>query len=593
MISKKILTNSFMKKAFRIPFFAMVLVIVFSLAGHAADVPANFSGGRGTKSDPYRIANARDLTALAKRVQAEGGKAGTLTYRSAYYLQTADIDLSSIPSWTPIGIGLDSAFTGVYDGGERTISNIQYNEKAAGESVYFQAYGLFGIVSGDVKKEESAVIRNIYMQDAFSQMRYEKSRPPASFGTVVGCVLDGRVENCMSNGRSMTIEDYSDAPVKYVGGKKNSGMATYHLGINDIGGIVGAIYNGYIENCLHDRAIAFYSKKHGAWIGGITGVAAAGIKNSVNRGKISIHGPGGEIGGIASTIWGESKFGSKFGFEEKWLNIVLRHYSVEYCVNYGDIELNASREPVAGGGIAARVEKGVLSHCVNKGSLYMCTQGQEAKVGGLVGMINAFWSGRAWLKESSNEGDIWAVVRFDGRGKEQSYIGYGGRKIELFSYLSCGGAVGMIVEGSVENVVNTGNVKGYLSVKDFPSRLQMGGIVGGKGLYRKEEVSLRKTLNVGDVGEIGETASDTHRDIGEIIGGGRSAYVSIEACYWRAEGKGPWRWPWSDSNSVCGGALSSEELKKPEYFRGWDFEKIWVMSKKEPIMPVLRFVKGE
>ena len=31
-----------------------------------------------------------------------------------------------------------------------------------------------------------------------------------------------------------------------------------------------------------------------------------------------------------------------------------------------------------------------------------------------------------------------------------------------------------------------------------------------------------------------------------------------------------------------------DELKQQENFKGWDFEKIWIMSKEEPNIPILK-----
>ncbi|MDP3115145.1 MAG: hypothetical protein Q8M98_10305 [Candidatus Cloacimonadaceae bacterium] len=70
-------------------------------------VHALFSGGSGTSVDPYQIANANDLNNVRG------------SYLNKYFIQTADIDLSSYgidydggKGWVPIGTESDP-FRGV------------------------------------------------------------------------------------------------------------------------------------------------------------------------------------------------------------------------------------------------------------------------------------------------------------------------------------------------------------------------------------------------------------------------------------------------------------------------------------------------
>src|SRR4030042_1507990 len=95
----------------------LFLIAVCLLALPAA---AQYSGGSGTADDPYQIATAADLIAL-------GGTPGDY---DKHFILTADIDLTTYcsdnaaPAWRPVGT-YDLAFTGVFDGASRTISNLQ------------------------------------------------------------------------------------------------------------------------------------------------------------------------------------------------------------------------------------------------------------------------------------------------------------------------------------------------------------------------------------------------------------------------------------------------------------------------------------
>jgi len=54
-----------------ITLLGLVCALLSPSTGFSADVPANFSGGSGSKEDPYLISNAQDLVALAERVSLE------------------------------------------------------------------------------------------------------------------------------------------------------------------------------------------------------------------------------------------------------------------------------------------------------------------------------------------------------------------------------------------------------------------------------------------------------------------------------------------------------------------------------------------
>lgn len=72
--------------------------------------------GKGTKESPYEIDSVEDLLFLQRSV--ENGN----DYSNVYFIQTKDIDLSSIDNWNPIG-KYDSGFyfRGIYDGNGHVI----------------------------------------------------------------------------------------------------------------------------------------------------------------------------------------------------------------------------------------------------------------------------------------------------------------------------------------------------------------------------------------------------------------------------------------------------------------------------------------
>ena len=123
-------------------FLANEYLSAWTLEGNAAfsDEVLTWQG-KGTMSDPYLVSSAEDLVLIAVCVNA--GE----EFRSKYFKQTADIDLSSVYNFVPIGLyDSDRYFFGTYDGASHTLSNLFIGASA-------RAYnnGLFGVLGGTVK----------------------------------------------------------------------------------------------------------------------------------------------------------------------------------------------------------------------------------------------------------------------------------------------------------------------------------------------------------------------------------------------------------------------------------------------------------
>lgn len=81
--------------------------------------------GSGTEADPYVISSAAQLQAFAALVDAGN------TYAGQYVALGADIDLSGVDNWNPIGAEaksdtcLDKLFAGTFDGRGHTVSGLK------------------------------------------------------------------------------------------------------------------------------------------------------------------------------------------------------------------------------------------------------------------------------------------------------------------------------------------------------------------------------------------------------------------------------------------------------------------------------------
>ncbi len=87
---------------------------------------AQYSGGSGTKTDPYQISTAGDWNALCTNVNN-----GTSTYSDKFFKLTADINVEESFNSAPskmVGISEDVNFRGTFDGGGHTLTvNYQDN----------------------------------------------------------------------------------------------------------------------------------------------------------------------------------------------------------------------------------------------------------------------------------------------------------------------------------------------------------------------------------------------------------------------------------------------------------------------------------
>lgn len=216
--------------------------------------------GDGTSSSPYQIGTAEDLQHFATFVNDPYMNA---KYGHAYYIQTADIDMSGV-TWTSIGTE-DNPFSGNFNGGYRSVTGL-INDAS---STYG---GLFGYCD-DVSVKNLIVYGNITAN--------------GSTGGIIGaahenCVLDevafvGSVNGKDAgglvgrlDGKANIIQCYHNGSVKgtnaggLVGTAQNTNQITtetffirnsYHtngaISGTSTGGIVGS-GNGYeLENCFY------------------------------------------------------------------------------------------------------------------------------------------------------------------------------------------------------------------------------------------------------------------------------------------------------------------------------------------------------
>ena len=213
-----------------------------------------WSKGDGTKDNPFLIESAAHLAYLSQQT------AMSQTYDGHYFRLETDIDLNN-RAWIPVGgrnmQGNESGypFRGVFDGNNKTVSNLSVNFPNQ------KCIGLFGSLYG-------ATIKNLNISGNISYIGKEY------FGAIAGDIDQCQIINC-SNQSNIIVND---------GGF--------------IGGIVGRANDSFFWKCSNNGNISGTSR-----IAGIVGDAGDCIINDCNnKGQISAEHTTGGIGGYVGDI---------------------------------------------------------------------------------------------------------------------------------------------------------------------------------------------------------------------------------------------------------------------------------------------------
>ena len=236
----------------------------------------------GSESNPYVIANIDQLKAFADAVNKGNSYAGK------YVVLGANLDLSEIAIWAPIGNsdhGKTNAFAGTFDGKGYTVSHVNCGK--AGAAASYEAIGFFGVVSGTVK--------NLNVQiDKFYNTYSEYN---IAMGGLVG-ILESKavIDHCSVTGPDFALSDEGTA-AKVVGGlvghmKSNSLVANSwsdiyisagSLALNtqiSVGGICGQqAKNSLIANSASFGSVVSTVMTGKLRVGGLVGQTSGAIYN--------------------------------------------------------------------------------------------------------------------------------------------------------------------------------------------------------------------------------------------------------------------------------------------------------------------------
>ena len=256
----------------------------------AGNYATSFAGGSGTESDPYLISTPQQLARLAYLINGSSSS----SYRSLYYEQTADLDMSAY-WWDAIGYSISYYFSGKYNGGGFTIAGL-YTEAGTTSSYSYQ--GLFGYIEGTTSN--FAEIHDVGIIDSNIQgYRY--------IGGIAGYAASSlTITNCYNTGSVTGSSDYVGGiagDASYFSTIRNCYNTGSVSGNNQVGGIAGSAYfSTSIKNCYNTGSV-IGSAGSASRVGGIAGRASerATITNCYNTGSVSGSRYVGGIAGYASS----------------------------------------------------------------------------------------------------------------------------------------------------------------------------------------------------------------------------------------------------------------------------------------------------
>lgn len=314
-----------------------------------------YSGGSGTSGAPYQISTTADLIELSLTPGDWTGKyfiqMNSITFNSDETQVDWDDDGSAtwdagdLTGFSPIG--LNSTFTGIYDGNGKTI-NYLYIDRGLTNGV-----GLFSQIGSNTEIRDLGLL-NVYMRGynyvgGFSG--YTGVSETSS--SIHGCYVTGEIHGDIGigglvgqHGGTSTIHDsYSNVTVtcknyaySSVGGLVGLNDATITNsfatgtvngnGANDVGGLVGR-NTGTITNCYASGMVngGNYADSY-QYVGGLVGYhrLSGSIANSFAVGAVS---GTAQCGGFAGTLQGDG--------------------SISNCYSRGDVTRNSGTNQDFGG----------------------------------------------------------------------------------------------------------------------------------------------------------------------------------------------------------------------------------------------------
>lgn len=401
-----------------------------------------FSGGAGTSSYPFKLANAADIKNFVSYSNGNGIPAdwSSFNFASASYNVTDNITMGADDVIAPAFTNPAAPFTGTFDGCSKTVTGLVINNTqnipcglfsyAGAKSViknlklmnvkvtsnYVEAAAFVGHAEGSTL---TALIVDGNANSTITSTANVTPSPANKYGSwgqaymtvvggIAGAVYDTDISNCTVAGRPSTKYRLAGGIVAYAGGETNITNCTIgkyswvKAGDTLCGGIVGASQStGTISGCKVYGTIE--STKD--YCGGIVGVMNSGNVTgcTLQGATVKMTNQVRYVGGICGNISGGSPVidgcvvksttitngnGLEVGFIAGYIDGGVK-VTVSNCVVGSKCSMTASQW--AGGILGRAALKSALGIVIDKCSSYgsvTVTKGQSENTGGIAGYIS-------------------------------------------------------------------------------------------------------------------------------------------------------------------------------------------------------------
>ena len=329
----------------------------------------------GSSGNPFIVYNVATL-------QKVGTGTGGWTYNK-HYKQIANINMSGI-KWTPICSAEPNGFTGSYDGGEFTISNLNCTV-TSGDA------GLFYFV-------KNGVIKNVKLNSITISGN-------GCVGGITATNIGATIQNCVVTSGSVAANSTNGFSAGGVVGTNNGGIvkncsASCNVsGRIHVGGVVGS--NGITNASTYGVITHCYATGNvtatGYNVGGVAGenVNECTIQSSYATGNVIATGTdannGRKVGGVVGINGGVIQncyaTGNVSGLEYVG-GIIGENYNgtVQYCYATGNV--NGTNRYV-GGLVAWNYGTGTVKNCVALGKTVATSSAVTTDIGRVIGTNNS------------------------------------------------------------------------------------------------------------------------------------------------------------------------------------------------------------
>lgn len=296
-----------------------------------------FGGGEGTDSLPFIVNSASHLYNLSYLA------ANYETYRSAFYLQSAEITLEKQFS---LSDSEETAFCGTYDGGYYALRSV-----FDGHNPLFGYIGNGGVVKnvaveGGVYENASIVgtiLEGGLLTDSYSTASVNASADfvgglvAVNYGIIESSFFTGRAEGAATIG-GVAGKNYGEINNCFFAGLLNGSVAGGIAGENDGGTIFGAVASGTV-----------YAYGSGSVAGGLVGKITMSVKESaVSQSYVTaIIESDGKRGGLAGEVYSTFNLGSAVFYNGDIFTASIAFYRGESATP-GGIYAKTSAEMLSG-----------------------------------------------------------------------------------------------------------------------------------------------------------------------------------------------------------------------------------------------------